>query len=65
MAGVVLSLRVCEKVLLEVTYAFNPTTGSRGRRIFEFDYTLIYETSEYHDRQGTLYTEKLCLEKYY
>jgi hypothetical protein len=45
-----------------VAHAFNPSThsGGRGRRISEFEASLVYK-SEFQDSQG--YTEKPCLEK--
>jgi hypothetical protein len=33
--------------------------GGRGRRIFEFEASLVYLQSEFQDNQG--YTEKPCL----
>ena len=44
-----------------VAHAFNPSTpGGRGRRISEFEASLVYKVS-FQDSQD--YTEKPCLEK--
>jgi hypothetical protein len=51
-----------KKRLGVVAHAFNPRTqdsGGRGRRISEFEASLVY--SEFQDSQG--YTEKPCLGK--
>jgi predicted porin len=45
-----------------VAHTFNPSTQeARGRRISEFEASLVYKVSSRTDRQG--YTEKPCLEK--